>query len=195
MKRGHKGKLILLSALIGGIAFAAGPQITLSVTDEPLSVVLESISKQASVAIVMTNEVAGQEPVSLKVRNAELENALEQALRNYNYTLSFSAEQNVISKVVVTVQEKKDGCLSSGKNRGDSDAFLSDASDVSTVAQKGISQIEAGIVAIKKDKNRSVPSVQPAKNASTELSLVFDQESIKGSMERLVEDTRKESLK
>jgi hypothetical protein len=111
--RGLIGVMGLLAA-VSLCSFADGlsaPRITLTAEDQPLTSVLERIAEQAGVAIVMTNEAAGRESVSLRVRNAELENALDQALRAYNYTLSFSAEQNVISKVVIAVQEKKEGVV------------------------------------------------------------------------------------
>jgi hypothetical protein len=107
-------RLMLALAAVSVFGFADGlkaPQITLSVVDEPLTAVLGSIAEQAGVSIVMTNEVAGREPVSLRVRNAALETALDQALRSYNYTLSFFADQNVISTVVIAIQEKKEGSV------------------------------------------------------------------------------------
>lgn len=105
-------RVTILLIAVSACGFADGlsaPRVTLSVVDEPLTAVLERIAEQTGVSIVMTNEVAGKESISMRVRNAELENALDQALSSYNYTLSFSADQNVISKVVVAVQEKKEG--------------------------------------------------------------------------------------
>lgn len=102
--------LLLITVAAGSFADGlSAPRVTLSVTDEPLTNVLERIAEQTGVSIVMTNEAAGRESISIRVRNAELENALDQALSGYNYTLSFFADQNVISKVVITVQEKKTG--------------------------------------------------------------------------------------
>jgi type II secretory pathway component HofQ len=173
----------LLLIVVSAFSFADGlnaPRVTLSVTDEPRARVLERIAEQTGVSIVMTNEVAGRESISMRVRNAELETALDYALSSYNYTLVFSADQKVISKVVITVQEKKEGVAM----QADSPAVTMDGNRLGGDVEKAISQMEAGL-AIRSGSQRL--TAQSEKNGATPVSKLVgsDPSDMKNAMEQL----------
>ncbi len=109
MKREFKARLILASALIGGFAFAAEPRITLSAENQPLGQVLQSIEKQSGFSVVLNDKKWSEDIVTLSVKNLELEKALGVVFGGYNFVLAFEADKGEVSKVLVTVYEKKEG--------------------------------------------------------------------------------------
>jgi hypothetical protein len=109
VKREFKARLILASALIGGFAFAAEPRITLSAENQPLGQVLQSIEKQSGFSVVLNDKKWSEDIVTLSVKNLELEKALGVVFGGYNYVLAFEANKGGVSKVLVTVYEKKEG--------------------------------------------------------------------------------------
>lgn len=178
MKREFKARLILASALIGGMAFAAEPRITLSAENQPLGQVLQSIEKQSGFSVVLNDKKWSEDIVTLSVKNLELEKALGVVFGGYNYVLSFEADKGEVSKVLVTVYEKKAGSDEVVAGQSSSPAVA----DNKTAAQRGIEQMEAGLAKrTEVDAGRTTAPVL----AVGAVSSSSDRRDMKNAMEQL----------
>jgi len=178
VKREFKARLILASALIGGMAFAAEPRITLSAENQPLGQVLQSIEKQSGFSVVLNDKKWSEDIVTLSVKNLELEKALGVVFGGYNYVLSFEADKGEVSKVLVTVYEKKAGSDEVVAGQSSSPAVA----DNKTAAQRGIEQMEAGLAKrTEVDAGRTTAPVL----AVGAVSSSSDRRDMKNAMEQL----------
>lgn len=84
-------------------------RVTLSVENQPLGEVLQSIQKANGVEVILCDKKWANDPVTCSVKNLELEKALGAVFGGYNYVLAFAADKGRVSKVFVTVYEKKVG--------------------------------------------------------------------------------------
>jgi hypothetical protein len=91
-----------------GFVYGAENRVTLSAKDQPLGEVLQNIQKASGVDVVLTDKKWINDPVTCSVKNLELEKALGVVFGGYNYVLAFEANKGSVSKVLVTVYEKRD---------------------------------------------------------------------------------------
>ncbi|MBC8207159.1 MAG: hypothetical protein H8E68_08440 [Kiritimatiellaeota bacterium] len=93
--------------LISSAVFAAEPKISLSAENQPLGEVLKNLEEQSGLEIVLKDKKWATEPVSFSVRNVDAEKVLDAALGQYDYALEWNAENGQLTKVLVTVHERK----------------------------------------------------------------------------------------
>jgi len=94
--------------MIGSVEGAEN-RVTLLAENQPLGEVLQSIQKASGVAVVLADKKWTNDPVTCSVKNLELEKALGVVFGGYNYVLAFEADKGDVSKILVTVYEKKEG--------------------------------------------------------------------------------------
>lgn len=93
--------------MIGSVDGAEN-RVTLSAENQPLGEVLQSIQKASGVDVVLTDKKWTNDPITCSIKTLELEKALGVVFGGYNYVLAFEADKGAVSKVLVTVYEKRD---------------------------------------------------------------------------------------
>jgi len=101
--------LIVTGILMIGSVCGAENRVSLLAENQPLGEVLQSIQKASGVDVVLADKKWINDPVTCSVKNLELEKALGVVFGGYNYVLAFAADKGRVSKVFVTVYEKKVG--------------------------------------------------------------------------------------
>ena len=107
-------RVLFTSLFVVGLALAASSavaekKITLRADHQPFGEVLTEISEQSGIPIILSSNSLpiSAEPVQFSVKNADVEKALDRALSDYDYTLSWYADAGQFTKVLVTVHERK----------------------------------------------------------------------------------------
>lgn len=93
--------VLLLCLALQAYAVPSGVSVNIEYEDEPLADVLQRVSAVSGFSIVLKGQMA-QTPVSGKIENLPLDEALRNILKRFNYTIVWDEK---IRKILITVYD------------------------------------------------------------------------------------------